>query len=89
MERGGYASTGQRRFAQTDWHAAIHLERCQMLNASTCGYGRRMKSFYIAMMQRLTGEKPSALRAAAGATAAGMATGVVVYRLLRHEADEG
>jgi hypothetical protein len=47
-----------------------------------------MKSFYIAMMQRLTGEKPSALRAAAGATAAGMATGVVVYRLLRHEATE-
>ena len=46
-----------------------------------------MKSFYIAMIQRLRGEKPSALRAAAGATAAGMATGVVVYRLLRYEAD--
>jgi hypothetical protein len=47
-----------------------------------------MKSFYIAVMQRLTGEKPSALRAAAGATAAGMATDVVVYRLLRHEPDQ-
>jgi hypothetical protein len=42
-----------------------------------------MKSLYIAVVQRLTGEKPSALRAIAGATAAGTATGVVVYRLLR------
>ena len=43
-----------------------------------------MKSFYIAVVQRLTGETPSALRAAVGATAAGTVTGVVVYRLLRH-----
>ena len=47
-----------------------------------------MKSFYIAVMQRLTGEKPSPVRAAAGATAAGAATGVVVYRLLRHESED-
>jgi hypothetical protein len=47
-----------------------------------------MKSFYTAIVQRLTGERPSALRAAAGATAAGAATGVVVYRLLRHEPDD-
>jgi hypothetical protein len=46
-----------------------------------------MKSLYTAVIQRLTGEKPSALRAAAGATAAGAATGVAVYRLLRHESD--
>jgi len=32
---------------------------------------------------RLRGEKPNALRAFAGATTAGIATGVVVYRLLR------
>jgi hypothetical protein len=47
-----------------------------------------VKSFYIATIQRLRGEKPSALRAAAGATAAGVATGIVVYRLLRHEPDD-
>lgn len=44
-----------------------------------------MKSLYIAAAQRLGGKRPSVLRAAAGATAAGTATGVVVYRLLRHE----
>jgi hypothetical protein len=44
-----------------------------------------MKSFYIAMVQRLTGERPTALRAVAGAAAAGTATGVVVYRLLRQQ----
>jgi len=50
-----------------------------------------MKSLYIAATERLSGHRPSALRAAAGATAAGTATGVVVYRLLRHERkhDEG
>jgi hypothetical protein len=47
-----------------------------------------MKSLYVALLQRLRGEKPSAFRAAAGATAAGAATGVAVYRLLRHESDE-
>jgi hypothetical protein len=44
-----------------------------------------MKSLYIAAAQRLGGRRPSALRAAAGAAAAGTATGVAVYRLLRHE----
>jgi hypothetical protein len=42
-----------------------------------------MKSLYIALAQRLSGEKPSALRAVAGATVAGTTTGIVVYRLLR------
>jgi hypothetical protein len=37
-----------------------------------------------AVAQRLKGEKPNPLRAAAGATVAGTATGVLVYRLLRH-----
>jgi hypothetical protein len=44
-----------------------------------------MKSLYIAAAQRITGHRPSALRAAAASTAAGTATGVVIYRLLRHE----
>ncbi|HVY95970.1 MAG TPA: hypothetical protein VHA54_03320 [Solirubrobacterales bacterium] len=44
-----------------------------------------MKSLLIATGQRLTGGRPSALRAAAGAGAAGTAVGVAVYRLLRHE----
>lgn len=44
-----------------------------------------MKSFYIAATQRLKGERPGALRAFAGATAAGTATGVLVYRLLRRQ----
>lgn len=43
------------------------------------------KSLYIAAAQRISGHRPSALRAAAGATAAGTATGVVIYKLLRHE----
>jgi hypothetical protein len=47
-----------------------------------------MKSLYIAATQRLTGQRPSAIRAAAGAAAAGTATGVVVYKLLRHEQSE-
>jgi hypothetical protein len=47
-----------------------------------------MKSLYIAAAQRLGGKRPSAVRAAAGAAAAGTATGVVVYRLLRHEKDD-
>jgi hypothetical protein len=46
-----------------------------------------MKSFYIAVTQRLSGDRPSAIRAFAGAAAAGTATSVVVYRLLRHESD--
>lgn len=44
-----------------------------------------LKSLYIAAAQRLRGHRPSALRAAAGATAAGAATGLAVYKLLRHE----
>jgi hypothetical protein len=44
-----------------------------------------LKSLYIAAAQRIGGQRPSALRAAAGATAAGTAVGVGVYRLLRHE----
>jgi hypothetical protein len=46
-----------------------------------------LKSLYIAAIQRISGRRPSAVRAAAGATAAGAATGVAVYRLLRHEQD--
>jgi hypothetical protein len=47
-----------------------------------------MKSLFIAATQRLTGEKPGAMRAFAGATAAGTATGVLVYKLLRHSDDD-
>jgi hypothetical protein len=36
-----------------------------------------------ALVQRLKGEKPNPGRAAAGATVAGAATGVLVYRFLR------
>jgi hypothetical protein len=38
--------------------------------------------------QRLSGERPGPLRAAAGAVVAGGMTGVVVYRVLRRSADE-
>ncbi len=41
-----------------------------------------------AVAQRLGGERPGALRAFAGATVAGSATAVVVYRLLRNHSDE-
>jgi hypothetical protein len=47
-----------------------------------------MKSLYIAATQRVMGDKPSATRAFAGATAAGTATGVLVYRLLRHSDED-
>lgn len=47
-----------------------------------------MKSLYIAAAQRLKGDRPSAMRAVAGAAAAGTATGVLVYRLLRHQSDD-
>jgi hypothetical protein len=47
-----------------------------------------MKSFYIAVTQRLTGDRPSAMRAFAGAAAAGRAASVVVYKLLRHESED-
>lgn len=45
------------------------------------------KSLYVAAVQRLKGDRPSATRAFAGATAAGTATGVMVYRLLRHQSE--
>jgi hypothetical protein len=44
-----------------------------------------LKSLYLAAAQRINGQRPSALRAAAGATTVGTAAGVAVYRLLRHE----
>ena len=44
-----------------------------------------MKSLFIATGQRIAGSRPSPLRAAAGAGAAGTAVGVAVDRLLRHE----
>jgi hypothetical protein len=47
-----------------------------------------MKSLFIATGQRLVGNRPSPLRAGVGAGAAGTAVGVVVYRLLRHEAKD-
>jgi hypothetical protein len=47
-----------------------------------------IKSLLIATGQRLTGNRPSALRAAAGAGVAGTAVGVAVYRLLRHESED-
>lgn len=47
-----------------------------------------LKSLSIATLQRIGGQRPSAVRAAAGATAAGAATGVAVYKLLRHEQKE-
>ena len=37
--------------------------------------------------QRVQGERPGPVQAAAGATVAGTLTGVVVYRLLRHGAN--
>jgi hypothetical protein len=42
-----------------------------------------LKSLFIAAGQKVSGKRPSAVRAAAGATAAGTATGVAVYKLLR------
>jgi hypothetical protein len=47
-----------------------------------------MKSFYKAAAERLSGGRPSVLRAVAGATAAGGVTWAVVYKLLRHEDSE-
>ena len=44
-----------------------------------------MKSLFIATTQRITGDRPGMVRAVAGATAAGTATGVLVYKLLRHQ----
>jgi len=41
-------------------------------------------SLRTAIEQKVRGEKPGPLRALAGATIAGAAAGVVVYRLLRH-----
>jgi hypothetical protein len=38
--------------------------------------------------RRLSGQRPGALRAAAGAAVAGGLTSAVVYRLLRHDEDD-
>ncbi|MGN6216492.1 MAG: hypothetical protein ACTHN7_05985 [Solirubrobacterales bacterium] len=46
-----------------------------------------LKSLFIAAGQKVSGKRPSTVRAAAGATAAGTATGVLVYKLLRRESD--
>ena len=41
-----------------------------------------------AFMDRLQGQRPAPPRAAAVAASAGIATAVVIYRVLRHEAEE-
>lgn len=46
------------------------------------------KSLYIAAAQRIGGQRPSRLRAAAASATAGAATGVAVYRLLRHDSKQ-
>jgi hypothetical protein len=58
------------------------------LLAAAAGSFRFMKSLYIAVTQRLMGERPGAFRAIAGASAAGLATSVVVYKLLRQMDDD-
>jgi hypothetical protein len=47
-----------------------------------------LKSLFIATGQKIQGQHPSAVRAAAGATAAGTAAGVAVYKLLRRNSDD-
>jgi hypothetical protein len=42
-----------------------------------------MKSLMIAVTQKLQGEKPTAIRAFAGAAVAGAASGALVYKVLR------
>ena len=41
-----------------------------------------------AFMDRLQGQRPGPPRAAAVAASAGIATAVVIYRVLRHDADD-
>ncbi len=41
-----------------------------------------------AVMDRVQGDRPGAPRAAAVAASVGLATAVVVYKALRHEADD-
>jgi hypothetical protein len=41
-----------------------------------------------AVMDKVQGENPSPPRSAAVAASAGLATAVLVYRVLRHESDE-
>jgi hypothetical protein len=53
--------------------------------ANAPGIPGRMKSLFIAVTQRLSGERPAALRAFAGATVAGAAAGAAVYKLLRRD----
>jgi hypothetical protein len=45
-------------------------------------------SLGAAVAQRMKGERPGAMRALAGATVAGTATAVVVYRVLRPDEEE-
>ena len=47
------------------------------------------KATLNAFLDRLGGDRPGAPRAAAVAASAGLATAVVVYRVLRHESDDG
>lgn len=51
--------------------------------ATDSGIERDMKSLMIAVTQRLQGERPSAIRAFAGAAVAGAASGALVYKVLR------
>ena len=46
------------------------------------------KATMNAFIDRVAGERPAPPRAAAVAAGVGMAAGVIVYRLLRHEPDE-
>ena len=41
-----------------------------------------------AVLDRIGGERPAPPRAAAVAASAGIATAVVIYRVLRHDTDE-
>jgi hypothetical protein len=42
-----------------------------------------------AVLDRIGGDNPAPPRAAAVAASAGLATAVIVYRVLRHEGEEG
>jgi hypothetical protein len=83
------AGTARRRTGPRDRRSG-HASRpsARWLAPRPGGYPLPMKSLYKAVFERLSGGRPSTLRAAAGATAAGAATGVAVYRLLRHEPED-
>jgi len=46
------------------------------------------KATLNAFLDRLSGDRPGAPRSAAVAASAGIATAVVVYRVLRHNSDD-